>query len=100
MKPKVTVVTALYNQAQFVAQTIESVLAQDYDGPLDHIIVNDASTDGSLAVAEYYAEKYPNRVLVVSNAKNMMLPATRNVGIKATASDLVLPLDSDDRLMP
>ncbi len=105
MMQKVTVVTALYNQARFVGQTIESVLNQDYAGEIEHIVVNDASTDNSLAVVQSYIDGWnharPNRTLrVVNNAVNMMLPATRNAGINATTSDLVLPLDSDDRLMP
>lgn len=100
MMPKVVVVTALYNQAQFIAQTIESVLDQDYRGPLEHIIVDDASTDNSLQIAKQYEERFPDRVRVVRNEVNRMLPASRNAGINATTSDLVLPLDSDDRLMP
>lgn len=92
---KVSIITPLYNQAEYVAETIESALAQTYKD-VEIIVVNDASTDGSLDVANRYAD----RIKIVSNPVNRGLPATRNVAIAHSTGDLILPLDSDDKIDP
>jgi len=92
---KVSVIIPLYNQAEFVSETIESVLAQTYKN-YESVIVNDASTDNSLEVAK----RYMPHVKVLSNPQNMGLPATRNAAIRNSDGELILPLDSDDKIDP
>lgn len=92
---KVSIIIPLYNQEEYVAETIESALAQTYKS-FEVIVVNDASTDGSLKIAEQYAD----RVRIVYNSVNLGLPATRNVAVRHSTGDLILPLDSDDKIDP
>jgi len=99
--PLVSVIVPLFNQAEFVSETIESVMSQtciDYE----LIIVNDASTDNSLAVASRYANRWPykDRIKIISNPVNRGLPATRNVAVSHSSGQFILPLDSDDRIDP
>jgi glycosyltransferase involved in cell wall biosynthesis len=64
-RPLVSVVTPVYNTGEYLAQAIESVLAQSYDH-FEHIVVNNRSTDNSLEIAERFAARDP-RIRVVTN---------------------------------
>jgi glycosyltransferase involved in cell wall biosynthesis len=94
MADKVSIVIPCYNHAQYLPQSIESALAQDYDN-FEVIVVNDGSTDNSLAVATSYGE----RIKVVSQANQGLSPA-RNAGISAATAEFILPLDADDWVEP
>lgn len=93
-RPMVTIVTPVYNQADYLAETIESVLAQAYPN-IEYIIVDDGSTDGSLEVAQRYAD----RVTVISQ-KNAGQAAALNAGWGASRGEILAYLSSDDRLLP
>jgi glycosyltransferase involved in cell wall biosynthesis len=88
---KVSIIIPVFNHAQYLSQAIESALEQDY-GNTEIIVVNDGSTDNSLAVARSYEGK---GVRVISQ-KNRGLSLTRNAGIAASSGKFILPLDSDD----
>ena len=64
-EPLVTVITPVYNGEAYLAECIESVLAQTYQN-WEYVIVNNCSTDGSLAVAQQYAHR-DNRIRVHDN---------------------------------
>jgi glycosyltransferase involved in cell wall biosynthesis len=94
----VSILVPLYNQASFVAETFDSILAQTYID-WEIICVNDASKDNSLEVAAKYADKH-SQIRVMSNKVNRGLPATRNIALGHSVGDLILPLDSDDWIEP
>lgn len=96
---KVSIIVPLYNQGHFLPETLDSALAQTYHN-YEIIVVNDASTDNSIEVANRYADKNPKRIQVINNSVNLGLPATRNVAIRAATGSMILPLDSDDRIHP
>ena len=56
--PLVTVLTLAYNHAAYIADAIESVLAQQTDFPVEHIIVDHCSTDGTQEIITKYADKH------------------------------------------
>ncbi|MDB5446430.1 MAG: adhesin [Phenylobacterium sp.] len=98
----VTVVIPLHNYAGYIVEALESVRNQTV-GDVDLIVVNDASTDNSEAVAqewlEAHAERF-NRVLLIRNLNNAGLGFTRNVAFANAETPYVLPLDADNRLRP
>lgn len=96
---RVSIIVPLYNQAHFIRETLDSALGQRYPN-FEIIVVNDCSTDNSLEIAQAYATGNPDVVRVISNERNIGLPATRNVAIRAATGELILPLDSDDRIHP
>jgi glycosyltransferase involved in cell wall biosynthesis len=98
--PFVSVVMPVYNADRFLAEAIESVLAQSYRN-LELIVVDDGSTDRSLEIAQQLAERDP-RVKVVRNERNLGIVRTRNRAFDEAnpASRYFAVLDSDDVCMP
>jgi glycosyltransferase involved in cell wall biosynthesis len=95
---KVSVIVPLYNLANYVGETIESVLNQTMQD-FEIIVVDDCSTDNSLQVAHEWAVRDP-RIKVIAHPINLGLPATRNTAIAAAEGEFILPLDSDDKIDP
>lgn len=91
--PLVSVITPLYNQERYLAETVASVYASDYTH-LEMVIVDDGSTDGSQELARELAGKYPNLVLLTQ--KNAGPAAARNTAIRHASGKYILPLDADD----
>lgn len=95
--PKISLIIPVYNVEKYIRKTLESVLAQTFTD-YEVIMVNDGSTDGSLAVLKEYADKYENFKLI--NQNNCGSSKARNVGINEAAGDYLAFLDSDDFLKP
>ena len=92
---KVAIVTPSYNQSQFLAETIESVLAQDFP-QIEYVVVDDGSTDGSLEVAR----RYEDRLHALIAQENAGQVAAINRGFARTSGDLMAYVNSDDTLLP
>ncbi len=88
-----TIVIVNYNYARFVAAAIDSALEQSYD-PVEVIVVDDGSTDGSRRIIASYGERI--RSLFQDNGGQ---GAAYNAGWRAARGEFVLFLDSDDVLM-
>jgi glycosyltransferase involved in cell wall biosynthesis len=89
----VSVVIPCFGQAHFLPEAIESVLAQTYPH-LEILVIDDASADNASPVAA----RYPGvRCL---RGENTGMAGARNLGIRSTSGDLLVFLDSDDRLLP
>jgi len=88
----VSVVIPCYNQAHFLGEAIESVLAQSYRN-FEVIVVDDGSTDGTPEVASRYEEARLVR------QENRGLAGARNRGLAEARGEYVVFLDSDDRLL-
>src|SRR3984957_21212021 len=91
--PLVTVVIVNYNYEKFLAAAIDSALEQSY-APLEVIVVDDGSSDGSREIIAGYADRI--RTVLQNNAGQ---GAAYNAGWLAARGEFVLFLDSDDVLM-
>jgi glycosyltransferase involved in cell wall biosynthesis len=89
----VSVVVPCFNQAHFLPDAIESVLAQTYPN-VEIVVVDDGSTDNTSAVVE----RYPGVRAV--RQRNQGLAAARNAGLKQATGAYVVFLDADDLLLP
>ena len=99
-RPLVSVVTPVYNGADFLADCMESVLKQTYKN-LEYIIVNNCSTDRSLEIAEGYAPK-DSRIRVHSNSSFVGVIENHNIafGLISPAAKYCKVVSADDFLFP
>lgn len=86
-----SVIIPLYNKEKYITQTLESVLSQSFTN-FEVIIVNDGSTDMSLAEVE---KIYDDRIKIF-NQKNKGASAARNFGIDVSKTDYIAFIDADD----
>jgi len=94
--PFVSVIIPNYNNAKFITEAIDSVLAQTYKN-YEIIVVDDGSTDGTREVLEPYIKKKQIRYVYQKNKKQAV---ARNNGIKYAKGELIAFLDADDLWFP
>lgn len=70
MEPMVSVCCATYNHAPYIAQTLDSFLSQETDFPIEILIHDDASTDGTDDILRSYAARFPNVVKPLFETEN------------------------------
>lgn len=94
--PLVSVIIAAYNCGPYLGLAIESALQQTHAN-LEVVIVNDASTDNTLAVAQSYVQT--GKVRVINNTQNAGPGHSRNSAIQSALGQWVVQLDGDDWMM-
>jgi succinoglycan biosynthesis protein ExoO len=97
MRPTVSVITATYNVAPYIGQCIESVLQQTLSD-WEMIIVDDASTDETVAVVERYLSD--PRIKLLRNDRNRKVSYARNRALENAQGRWIAVLDSDDWYAP
>src|SRR5215203_7510694 len=95
--PLVSVITPVFNVKSFLAETIESVINQQY-GNWELILVDDGSTDGSAELARAFSRNYSSKIFYFEHEKNVNKGASpsRNLGLSHARGELIAFLDSDD----
>ena len=96
--PRVSVLVPVYNGQTYLAEALDSALAQSYRS-FEVIVVDDGSTDASAAIARMFSFRSDNRIKVVSQA-NAGLPAARNAAMAAAQGEFFALLDADDVWLP
>jgi glycosyltransferase involved in cell wall biosynthesis len=94
----VSVVVPCYNAAAHLRACLDSILQQDYPGPIEILVGEDGSRDESAAIASSYGP--PVRVLQHPGGVNRGVACTRNLCLRAATQPLVAFLDSDDVWLP
>jgi glycosyltransferase involved in cell wall biosynthesis len=96
--PLVSAIVPIYNGERFLAQALDSALAQTMRD-LEIVVVNDGSTDASAAIAERYAAENPGIVRVI-HQPNQGLCHARNTALAAARGTFFALLDADDVWLP
>lgn len=91
MNPTFSIIVPVFNQGQYLAQALESVLSQTYKS-YEILCVDDGSTDNSAQVASSYPVKIIKQV-------NKGLASARNTGIMNATGDFIYPIDADDMML-
>jgi len=99
--PLVSVIIPFFNIENFIKDTIESVLAQEYKN-WEIILIDDGSTDKSTAIVKDFASKYPAQIFYMEHDRhtNKAAAASRNLGLTRARGELIAFLDADDIWLP
>ena len=96
---KVSVIIPMFNAEKYLSVCLESLHAQTLQD-FEVIVVDDCSTDNSVAIAENYLEKFGGRLKIIALKKNTGSGAVpRNEGLKFSRGEYVFFMDSDDLLV-
>ena len=96
-EPAVSILVPAYNSEAYLAETLQSALAQTFDD-FELVIVDDGSTDGTVAVAQRFAHQDP-RIRIIQQ-RNQGVSAARNRALAEARGQFFALLDSDDLWTP
>jgi glycosyltransferase involved in cell wall biosynthesis len=88
---KISVITACYNSAETIADTLKSVTEQSYSD-IEYILIDGASTDNTLSIAE----QYKNRITRIESGKDGGIYFALNKGLSLATGDIIAFLHADD----
>lgn len=95
MKPLVSIIIPCYNSERWLSQSVNSALSQTWEN-IEVIIVNDGSTDNSLAIAQHFESS----LVKIINQQNQGASVARNRALREVQGDFIQFLDADDLLAP
>jgi glycosyltransferase involved in cell wall biosynthesis len=98
-RPLVSVIMPTFNAAPFIAETIESVLAQTYE-PIELVVVDDASEDETPEIVEEYARRHSDRIRFRRGTERLGPCRRRNDALDLADGPLIAWLDHDDLWAP
>ena len=93
-RPLISVVMGVYNAAPYLREAIDSILGQSYR-PLEFVVVDDGSEDGSAEIARSYGEE-----IVYFRQANGGDAAARNTAVRLARGEYLAFMDADDRCAP
>src|SRR5262245_39714091 len=93
---KVSVLIIAYNHERYLAQAIESVLAQKLSWPLELVIAEDCSTDRTREIVMDYARRYPDTIRPLFHEHNVGMSRNFQAGLEACTGKYIALLDGDD----
>ena len=97
-KALVTIICLCYNQQEFVLESLDSVINQDYKN-IELIIVDDCSTDNSKSIIENWLADYPG-IPLIANTTNLGITKAFNHALQLANGDYIIDLAADDILVP
>lgn len=94
----ISIVIPVYKVEEYIERCLQSVIAQDYEGDLECLLIDDCTPDNSCAVIGDILDRYegPIKFRLLHHEKNRGLSAARNTGIDNAQGEYIYFLDSDD----
>jgi glycosyltransferase involved in cell wall biosynthesis len=93
---RATVLLVTYNHAPYIAQALDSVLAQATDFPFEVVVSEDCSSDGTREIVEGYQRRHPDRIRLLLSEQNLGDNEVIARGIRAARGEIIAYLDGDD----
>lgn len=91
--PKISVIIPVFNQEKYIGRCLRSILDQTFlKNSYEIIVIDDGSSDRS----PYALTLFHDAIRIITNEKNLGLPASLNIGIKAAKGEYIIRVDSDD----
>lgn len=100
--PDISVIIPVYNVENYILECIQSVAAQDYDGCVECLIIDDCGQDSSMQIAQSFIDQSDSKISfrIIHHTNNRGLSASRNTGLLEARGNYVFFLDSDDIIPP
>lgn len=99
--PWLSILVPVYNVQPYLYECLSSIIEQTSEGEgIQILVLDDCSSDGSWALLQELAQRWPGRLQLLQHAQNGGLSVARNTLIDAAAGDYLWFLDSDDKLLP
>ena len=92
----ISICLIVYNQEEFIAQAIESVLAQQVSIPYEIVIGEDHSTDNTRTILDKYAQNHPDKIRLLERATNLGMHRNFAETLRACRGDYIAVLEGDD----
>jgi glycosyltransferase involved in cell wall biosynthesis len=93
---EVSICIICYNQEKYIVQAIESALGQRCTFPVDILICDDCSTDGTMAIIKSFAERYPGKIKVYPAPANLGMLRNWERALKLCKGKYIALLEGDD----
>ena len=93
-KPEISVLMSVFNEQDYISESIQSVLNQSYEN-FELIIINDCSTDKTLEILESYTDP---RINIFTNNRNIGQTKSLNIGLEKCRGRYIARLDGDDMM--
>lgn len=96
MIPKVSIITPIFNVAQYLEKCVYSLMNQTFQD-IEYIFVNDCTSDNSIEILQNILKDYPDKnVKIIHNETNKGLAESRDIGLRTASGNYILQCDSDD----
>jgi glycosyltransferase involved in cell wall biosynthesis len=93
---RVSVVVTTFNHERYIAQALDSVLAQEIDGGVEVLVSEDCSTDGTRAILHEYESRHPDTIRLLLSPRNLNSNEVLRRGLEAADGPFIALLDGDD----
>lgn len=98
--PKVSVCVVTYNQQNYIAQCLQSIVDQETDFDFEIIVGDDCSTDGTREIVRGFTEKYPGKFRLLFHSQNIGAAFNYAKTHELATGEYVAHMDGDDLMLP
>ena len=92
---KVTIIVPMYNVEPYLSQCVTSLINQQYQN-IEIFLINDCSRDNTGKIADTFSKKYPDKIKVIHNSRNVGTYISINIGIVKSTGDYITIIGADD----